>query len=105
MFGQSGATGIMGTEAMVTVTRSGGWLTPNKGSKAEPVEFLWGGATPGQPPAPPQPSEHWKNFLECIKTRQKPTSDIGRRGNFDCTDRRAPMTSGNRQEWNRSRLR
>jgi len=82
MFGQSGATGIMGTEAMVTVTRSGCWLTPNKGSKVEPVELLVGGGggrgaqAPQTPAPPPQPSDYWKNFLECIKTRQKPTSDI-----------------------------
>jgi predicted dehydrogenase len=75
MFGQGGATGIMGTEAMLTVTRSGCWLTPNKDSKVEAVEFLANSVRPA-PGTPPQPSDHWKNFLECIKTRQKPTSDI-----------------------------
>ena len=95
MFGQRGATAIIGTQAMVVVTRSGCWLTPNQDSKVEPVEFVPGRATApasspggqsgqrGQAPATPQqerpPSggpEHWKNFLECIKTRQRPTSDI-----------------------------
>ena len=76
MFGQGGATAIMGTEAMVTVTRGGCWLTPNKGAKVEAVEFVIPPRSPQSPPPPPEPSEHWKNFLECIKTRQKPTSDI-----------------------------
>jgi predicted dehydrogenase len=100
MFGQGGATGIMGTEGMVVVTRSGCWLNPNKDSKVEPIEFLTrrsggggrgatsgqggvGVQTQGQPqqqrtaaPEQGQPSDHWKNFLDCIKTRQKPISDI-----------------------------
>ncbi len=74
MFGQEEATGIMGTEGMVVVTRSGCWLNPNKGSRVEPIEFKHpsrGGGRGGR-----QVSDHWKNFLDCIKTRQKPTSDI-----------------------------
>jgi predicted dehydrogenase len=90
MYGQGGATGIMGTEGMVVVTRSGCWLNPNRGSKLEPIEFTVGrpgGASPGAKPAPGQAqaqasperrqvSDHWKDFFDCIKTRQKPTSDI-----------------------------
>jgi predicted dehydrogenase len=99
MFGQNGGTAIMGTQAMVVVTRSGCWLAPNSDSKVEPVEFKVGGsgggnrgastgqgqagraaqqqtAPPGPPPLPRQASDHWKNFLSCIKTRQKPISDI-----------------------------
>jgi hypothetical protein len=96
MFGQTGGTAIMGTAAMVVFTRSGCWLIPNKDSKVEPIEFLVSGSgsrgrsasseksQPAQPPpsqpkapsAPRQASDHWKNFLSCIKTRQKPTSDI-----------------------------
>jgi predicted dehydrogenase len=83
MFGQGGATGIMGTEGMVVVTRGGCWLNPNKGSKFEPIEFTVGGSrpAPGQPQGMAAPerrrvSDHWRNFLDCIKTRQKPTSDI-----------------------------
>ncbi len=97
MFGQGGATGIMGTEGMVVLTRSGCWLNPTKGSQVEPVEFIVGrpeGASRkpaaagegGQPsqvqkPAAPAPerrpvSDHWVNFLDCVRTRQKPVSDI-----------------------------
>ena len=75
MFGQGGGTAIMGTEGMVVVTRGGCWLTPNKGSKVEPVEFVIS-RPQGPPPERRQASDHWKNFLDCIKTRQKPTSDI-----------------------------
>ncbi len=75
MFGQGGGTAIMGTEGMVVVTRGGCWLTPVKGSRLEPVEF-----TVGRPSAAAsqrrEPSDHWKNFFECIKPRNKPTSDI-----------------------------
>jgi hypothetical protein len=94
MYGQDGGTAIMGTEAMVVVTRSGCWLVPNKNSNVAPVEFLAGGSggggraaaagqapagRPAQPPTPQPPrqaSDHWKNFFSCIKSRQKPTSDI-----------------------------
>jgi predicted dehydrogenase len=79
MFGQGGATGIMGTEGMVVLTRSGCWLNPNKGSSVEPIEFTVGRAKDaGGTTAPERPrvSDHWKNFLDCIKTRQKPVSDI-----------------------------
>ncbi len=85
MFGQGGATGIMGTEAMLVVTRRGCWLTPNKGSKIEPVEFIPGasGAAAAKDQTQRKPtqeqrqiSDHWKNFFDCIKSRQRPTSDI-----------------------------
>jgi predicted dehydrogenase len=85
LFDQGGGTAIMGTEAMVLVTRRGCWVTPNKGSKVEPLEF----PPPAQSPAPvapaaaPRPNApdsqftaHWKNFLDCVKTREKPISDI-----------------------------
>ena len=79
MFGQGGGTAFLGTEGMVVVTRGGCWLSPNRGSKVEPVEFTVGRPQSGG--AKPQPerrpvSDHWKNFLECVKSRQKPTSEI-----------------------------
>jgi predicted dehydrogenase len=69
---------------------------PATSSKVEPVEFLvsrggWGGATapakpaPGRQPAsgaprpfqlPNAPSAHWQNFLDCIRSREKPVADI-----------------------------
>ena len=83
MFGQGGGTAFLGTEGIAVLTRGGCWLTPNKGSKAEPVEFTVGrppaAARPEGAQAPPerrQASDHWKNFLDCVKSRQRPTSDI-----------------------------
>jgi predicted dehydrogenase len=80
MFGQGGATGIMGTEGMLVVTRSGCWLNPAKDAKIEPVEFVPARPAPADrsKPAPEQRrvSDHWKNFFDCIKSRQRPTSDI-----------------------------
>jgi predicted dehydrogenase len=70
MFGQGGATGIMGTEGMVVLTRRGCWLNPNKDSSVAPIEFLAG---QGQQL---QVSDHWRDFLSCVRTRQTPVSDI-----------------------------
>ncbi len=71
MFGNQGAgTAIHGTEANVIVTRGGCWLIPNKGSKVEAQTFE-NNAEMRDLNVP-----HWKNFIECIKTRAKPTSDI-----------------------------
>jgi predicted dehydrogenase len=90
MFSQGGGTAFLGTEGILVVTRSGCWLTPNKGSKVEPVEFTVGrppatsrgvagasgGAQTSAQPERRRVSDHWKNFLDCVKSRQKPTSDI-----------------------------
>ncbi len=82
MFGQGGGTAFLGTEGILVVTRGGCWLTPNKGSRIEPVEFTVGRPGGGQgAQAQPKPerrpvSDHWKNFLGCVRSRQKPTSDI-----------------------------
>jgi predicted dehydrogenase len=70
MFGHGAGTSIHGTEATLIVNRSGCWLIPNNGSQVEAAAFE----------KDKQMAEmnvpHWKNFLECIRTRQKPTSDI-----------------------------
>jgi predicted dehydrogenase len=77
MFGQGGATGIMGTDAMVVLTRSGCWLNPNKeGSGISKVEFIPSRERRNDGPEKPQVSDHWKDFLTCVKTRQKPVAEI-----------------------------
>jgi hypothetical protein len=76
MFGQGGATGIMGTNGMLVVTRSGCWLNPTREGHIEPVEFTTAQRQPAATPEQRRASDHWLNFLECIKTRQKPVSDI-----------------------------
>ncbi len=70
MFGHGAATSIHGTEGTLIVNRSGCWVTPRKGSAL--VEAAWE-KTPelGQMNVP-----HWQNWLDCIKSREKPASDI-----------------------------
>ncbi len=70
MFGHGAATSIHGTEATLILNRSGCWLTPNRGSKVEPAAWEKM-ADMSQMNVP-----HWENFLACIKSRQKPVSDI-----------------------------
>jgi len=70
MFGQGAATSIHGTEATLVLNRGGLWLTPNRGSKVEPA------AWEKNPEMQQMNVPHWQNFLECIKSRQKPISDI-----------------------------
>jgi predicted dehydrogenase len=71
MFGNHGAaTSIHGTEGTLILNRSGCWVIPNRGSKLEAVSYEKNQEM-SQMNVP-----HWKNFLECMKTRQKPTSDI-----------------------------
>ena len=74
LLGQAGASAVMGTEAYVVVTRSGCWLAPSsRASKVDAVEYQ----APRRPPgAPPEPSDHWKNFLECVKSRATPAAEI-----------------------------
>jgi hypothetical protein len=71
MFGnQTAATAIHGTEATLIVNRSGCWLVPNKGSKVE-AQTYENNDEMRQMNVP-----HWKNWIECIKTRAKPQSEI-----------------------------
>jgi predicted dehydrogenase len=71
MFGrnQGNGTTIHGTEATIFVNRSGCWLIPNTRNKqGESWERIPEMATMNVP--------HWKNWLECIRTREKPISEI-----------------------------
>jgi predicted dehydrogenase len=66
---QGAATVIHGSVASVMVNRSGCWLIPNDKNKTPQV---WEkDREMGQMNVP-----HWKNWIECIKTRQKPMSEI-----------------------------
>jgi predicted dehydrogenase len=71
MFGNHGAgTSIHGTEGSLIVNRSGCWVIPNRNSSLQAASFEKDRAM-SQMNAP-----HWQNFLECIRTRQKPISEI-----------------------------
>jgi hypothetical protein len=56
-----------GTLGTLYVDRQLYKVTPEKGSGLEPSEM--------KRVADPHPL-HWSNFLECVKTRQRPNSDI-----------------------------
>jgi hypothetical protein len=68
--GQGNGTVIHGTEGTLLVNRRGVWVMPTPGSK------LSGATWENIPDMTPMNLPHWHNFLACIKSRQKPTSDI-----------------------------
>jgi predicted dehydrogenase len=72
MFGrdQGAATTIHGTEGTLMVNRQGCWVIPNKGSKL--AEASW----EKNPEMAQMNVPHWQNWIDCIKTREKPTSEI-----------------------------
>jgi len=67
---QGAATAIHGTEATIVVSRSGCWLIPND-KKKMPEQTWEKDAAMGQMNVP-----HWQNWLDCIKTRSRPISEI-----------------------------
>lgn len=70
MFGQGAATAIHGSEGTLIVRRGGCYVIPNNNSTITSLTFEKDQAMNemNQP--------HWKNFIECVKTREKPISDI-----------------------------
>jgi predicted dehydrogenase len=70
LFGDRGnGTVIHGTDASVYVNRSGCWLIPNaKGAQGESYEKNQEMAQMNVP--------HWQNWIACIKSREKPQSEI-----------------------------
>ena len=68
---QGYGTTIHGTEGTLFVNRSGCWVIP-AGPKSQLAAAAWEkDREMGQMNVP-----HWKNWVECIKSRQKPTSEI-----------------------------
>ena len=67
---QTNGTVIHGTEGSIFVNRSGCWIIPNEKSslKAEAWEK---NSEMGEMNVP-----HWKNWLDCVKTRERPMSEI-----------------------------
>ncbi len=71
MFGPHGAaTTIHGTEGTIIVNRQGCWVVPNFRSTLQAATFE------KDPALSDMNVPHWRNFAECIKSRQKPISDI-----------------------------
>ena len=70
MFGHGAATSIHGTEGTLVVNRGGCYVISNEKSSiaALTLEKDRGMSEMNVP--------HWKNFIECIRTRAKPVSDI-----------------------------
>jgi predicted dehydrogenase len=67
---QKAGTAIHGTEGTLIVTRSGCWVMPKDKSTLEAATYEKDAAMAkmNQP--------HWENFLACIRSREKPMSDI-----------------------------
>jgi predicted dehydrogenase len=70
MFGHGAATSIHGTEGTLIVNRGGCYVTPNEKSPIAAVTFEKDREMSEMNVA------HWKNFIECIRTRARPVSDI-----------------------------
>jgi predicted dehydrogenase len=70
MFGQGAATSIHGTEGTLIVKRGGCYVIPNEGSKITALTYEKDQLMNDMN------MPHWKNFIECVKTRARPTSDI-----------------------------
>src|SRR5258708_40348454 len=70
MFEKSGGILFHGDLGTMFLDRSGYRVVPEKGSALQASEMKsTGGGN----------REHWANFLECVRTRQQPTSDIEKR--------------------------
>jgi hypothetical protein len=71
-------------------------VTPEKGSDLPPTEM--------RRVSDPHPL-HWTNFLDCVKTRQRPNSDIETcfRSSAACLLANAAYRSGARLDWDDSK--
>jgi hypothetical protein len=95
MFGHGAGTSIHGTEGTLIVNRSGVWVVPARESKLTEL------ALEKDKEMSEMNVPHWKNFLECIKTRQKPTSDIENcvRSSVTCILANVAMRAKTRINW------
>lgn len=67
--GRSASTAFHGSEATVVVNRGGCYLMPNKNSDVKSMA-----ETDSKLKEMNRP--HWRNFIDCIRSRERPTSDI-----------------------------
>jgi predicted dehydrogenase len=68
--GQSAGSTIHGTEGTILVNRSGCWVIPNAKSTLTAVTYE------KNPEMSQMNVPHWKNFIACVKSREKPISEI-----------------------------
>jgi predicted dehydrogenase len=92
MFNQSYGTMFHGTEGTLFVDRSLYRIYPEKGDKTKIEEVKSSNNSN---------VAHWANFLECVKTRQKPISDIEVcfRSTVTCLLANVSLRSGVRVDW------
>jgi predicted dehydrogenase len=92
MMGQGGGILFHGTEGALFVNRSFYKVTPERGSGLEPVEVKSSNNSN---------DAHWTNFLDCIRTRRKPISDIeaGFRSTATCLLGNVALRSRLRIDW------
>lgn len=95
MFGQGAGTAVHGTEGTMVLNRSGVWIHPVRGSKLQELTLEKDQAMADMN------IPHWKNFLECVKSRQKPTADIETcvRSSASCILGNVAMRSKMRINW------
>ncbi len=94
--GQGAATTIHGTEATIMVNRGGCWLIPTS-PKSKVEAATWEKDDVMRQMNVP----HWQNWLECIKSRKRPTSDIETcaRSSAICILANVAMRSKLRLDW------
>jgi predicted dehydrogenase len=94
---QGAGTAVHGTEGTLIVTRGGCWVTKNRNNSTATPVTLEKDREMAQMNVP-----HWRNFLECIKSREKPTSDIETcvRSTTVCLLANLSMRFKTRLDWN-----
>lgn len=93
LYDQNYGTAFHGTKGTLVVNRGGYWLYPTDKDAAPVVETNKELRNMNLP--------HWANFLECIKTRQRPQSDIETcvRTTWTCLLANVSMRYGTRLDW------
>ena len=94
MFGQNYGTSFHGTKGTLVVNRGGVWVYANGGK--EPTKKWEGDKEMSSMNVP-----HWNNFLDCIKSREKPISDIEKcvRSSVTCILANLSIRFGSRLDW------
>jgi hypothetical protein len=97
MFQKGGGILFCGTKGTMFLDRSGYQVVPERGSDLQPEEAK---STSGGN------LEHWANFVQCVRTREKPTSDIEKcfRSTSTCLLGNIALRSKLRLDWDDQKL-